>query len=86
MDSKEEVLKGALLEMLTKADDDFLIAEESTSSKFVQFCNQEEDPGDFFYIDLPKVSLSRSEAEKAAEYFRNIKIPFEGQGQTWQPV
>jgi hypothetical protein len=64
-------IENALLNMLEQNVDPFLIVEEQSSERFIQFYNE----GGQILIDLPEDVLTKEETLRAQDYFKAHNIP-----------
>lgn len=67
---QEREIEMCILEMLGNDVNPFLIIEDSSSGKYVQFYNEDGQ----IYFDLPEVQLNEQERKLAKEYFDRHEI------------
>lgn len=68
-ESHSDVIRAALVRLLSRPSGAFLIVEDVRSSKFVQFAGSKEEP---LLLDLPSQTLSPDEMTKAKVVFSDL--------------
>ena len=67
-----EIIREALIRLLSRPSGAFVIIEEPKSGKFVQFAGSEKEP---LLLDLPSQTLTQDEMKKAIAVFSELGYP-----------